>query len=306
MLTLLLKFLGVFESGIKLNIQTGVDLFGSFVDTAWGLLTMNPGSFSSDAMGIVDKFNGVFVGLGSTLVVIFFLIGFFEESIDPKQEMRIEVVLKTLIKLIIAEFFVSNSLTIVKSLFGLVGMVTGGMGKPSLTSSSLPSSIDTILNQTSNLGNTDMNNPIGSVGFGTLFLSLIFMLIMIGCGVIIVYQAFARMIKLLSLIPYGALANSTLSGNHIVKNTAVAFWKYALCTVLEAVTMMIAIYICCSVFNSNTLFVVNNNSSVATSMFGNKEFVDIILWMCGRVIFAVTTCGVVKGASTLTQKVLGL
>lgn len=300
------NFLGIFFNNIlgllfvpalKNNIASGQLVFSQLVNVSSGFLTQDPASFNSEAWGVVEKMNGVLIGIGSTLVVIFFLIGFFEESVDPKQELRFEVVLKMFIKLAIAEFFVVNSLSIVRGAFGFVRYITNGLGlKLEMTikedyPTSFTSAIEHIVQ-----GQND-------IGLFTLLMSSLFAFVLIACGVIILYQAFTRMIKILTLVPYGALANSTLSGNHTIKQTAVSFWKYALCTILEAVTMLIALAICVSLYNSSVISSVFHSVENSFISTGTQ---DILYWMLERVIYAITTCGVIKGASALTQRVLGL
>lgn len=63
----------------------------------------------------IEAINPIFVAVGSSLVVLFFVIGFCSESVDIKEEMRFEVILRMLIKLALAEWFVANNVTIMKA-----------------------------------------------------------------------------------------------------------------------------------------------------------------------------------------------
>ena len=67
----------------------------------------------------------IFVAVGSSLVVLFFVIGFCSESVDVREEMRFEVILRLLIRLGLAEWFVANNVTIMKSIFTSVGNLVG-------------------------------------------------------------------------------------------------------------------------------------------------------------------------------------
>ena len=68
--------------------------------------------------------------VGSSLVVLFFVIGFCSESIDVKDEMRFESIFRMLIRLGLAEWFVANNVTIMKAFFtsigNLVGLISAG------------------------------------------------------------------------------------------------------------------------------------------------------------------------------------
>ncbi|MBE5898257.1 MAG: hypothetical protein E7279_01490 [Lachnospiraceae bacterium] len=291
----------IFQS-IANNLEVGMAIYNQCIKVAYGILTQDPESFSSSAWSTINTVNSVFVGIASTLVVVFFLIGFCEESMDPRHELRIETIIRGMCKLFIAEFFVSGSLTIVKSFFGLIRYATSGLNisisgvsiSESGVANTLPAPLSQAISQNS-YANVQLNS------LSLLLFSSLFSLIIMATGIIIIYQAFARMIKLLSLIPYGALANSTIAGNHMLKQTSIAFWKYALCTILEALTMIIAITIC------STLFASPDALGFQFSISGMSEIEKSTLnWMLERTVIAVTTCGVVKGASTLTQKVFGL
>ena len=63
----------------------------------------------------------IFVAVGSSLVVLFFVIGFCSESVDIREEMRFEVILRILIRLGLAEWFVANNVTVMKAFFTSVG-----------------------------------------------------------------------------------------------------------------------------------------------------------------------------------------
>lgn len=47
----------------------------------------------------MESIEPIFVGVGSSLVVLFFVIGFCSESVDVREEMRFEVILRMLIRL---------------------------------------------------------------------------------------------------------------------------------------------------------------------------------------------------------------
>ena len=54
-------------------------------------------------------------------MILFFVIGFCSESVDVREEMRFEVILRMLIRLGLAEWFVANNVTIMKAFFTSIG-----------------------------------------------------------------------------------------------------------------------------------------------------------------------------------------
>jgi hypothetical protein len=56
----------------------------------------------------IEKINPLFVAVGSSLVVLFFVIGFCAESVDIKEDMRFETILRMLIRVGISEWLVNQ------------------------------------------------------------------------------------------------------------------------------------------------------------------------------------------------------
>ena len=73
--------------------------------------TEDLGGVSSILYGV----NNIFVGVATSLLVLFFVIGFCQETVDVKEEMRYDNIVKYLIRLCVAEYFTINSKTILTS-----------------------------------------------------------------------------------------------------------------------------------------------------------------------------------------------
>ena len=127
-------------------------------------------------------------------------------------------------------------------------------------------------------------------------MAVVFLLVVTGCGMMILYEAYQRFFKIMMLIPYGTLANSTIAGNHMLNRSAEAFWKYALSTILEAVTMYLAMALSAAVLSSGTLGLTEGTSGVFF----------IFAWILESSFICMLTLGLVKGADMVTQKALGL
>ena len=80
------------------------------VSLVFALLKESPVNFKGGGpWGVISGIEPIFVAVGSSLVVLFFVIGFCSESVDVKEEMRFEVILRMLIRLGLAEWFVANN-----------------------------------------------------------------------------------------------------------------------------------------------------------------------------------------------------
>ena len=153
--------------------------------------------------------------------------------------MRFEVILKMLIRVGLAECFVSNYVTIMKAFFTSIGNLVGLLSAGTTTSLSIDSTQADI---------------IKNLGFGEslvmLILAALLSIIVIICGFFIIYTVYFRFLKILIIVPMGAIAFSTMGGNRTVSHTVVTYCKYFLSLVFEAVTMALAIIVCNAFVNA--------------------------------------------------------
>ena len=70
------------------------------VNMVFELLGQSPVSFKNGGpWAVVANLEPIFVAVGSSLVVLFFVIGFCSESIDVKEEVRFETILSDFVKI---------------------------------------------------------------------------------------------------------------------------------------------------------------------------------------------------------------
>lgn len=260
--------------------------WNSQVSLVFELLGQSPTGFKGGGpWGLVESVEPVFVGVGSALVVLFFIIGFCSESVDVREEMRFEVILRMLIRVAVSQWMVSYNVTIMKALFTSCGNLIGLLG----TNQNVELSIDSA-----------QADVIKDLGFGTsivfLILAVFLSLIVIICGFFLLYNVYFRFLKIMVIVPFGALASSTLAGNRGISNTFVSYMKYFISVVFEAVTMALAILLCNKFLSSGL-----------PAFTGDYEDWAKTLIYLGEMTFTVAlTVGTVKGAQNLTSRALGL
>lgn len=256
------------------------------VSLVFALLGQSPVNFKGGSpWAVIEGIEPIFVAVGSSLVVLFFVIGFCSESVDVREEMRFEVILRMLMRVGIAEWLVANNVTIMKAFFTSVGNLVG-----LLTSGTAPTlSID-----------STQADIIKDLDFGPSLVMLILVallsIIIIICGFFLIYTVYFRFLKILIIVPMGAIACSTLSGNRTVSHTAVTYFKYFLSVVLEAVTMALAIIIC-------NAFV---NAGLPEFTGSYADWAQTLIYLCEMTFTIAMTVGSVKGAQNLTSRALGL
>ena len=278
----------IFELGddILALLEVVFGFWNNQINLVFSMLGQTPMAFKGGSPWfVIQGIQPVFVAVGSSLVVLFFVIGFCSESVDIKEEMRFEVILRMLIKLALTEWFVANYITIMKAVFTSVGNLVGLLSSGTTYQMSIDSTQADI---------------IRDLGFGEslvmLILTALLAIIIIICGFFIIYTVYFRFLKILIIIPMGALAFSTMGGNKTVSNTVVTYCKYFLSTVLEAVTMALAIIVC-------NAFV---NAGLPSFTSGYAAWAQTLIYLCEMTFTIAMTVGSVKGAQSLTSKMFGL
>ena len=254
------------------------------VSLVFSMLGQSPVNFKGGGpWQVVESIEPIFVGVGSSLVVLFFVIGFCSESVDVREEMRFEVILRMLIRLGLAEWFVANNVTIMKAFFTTIGNLVNALSAGQYTTLAIDSTQADI---------------IKNLGFGESLIMLILaaLLSIIICGFFMIYTVYFRFLKLMIIVPIGSIAFSTMAGNRNVAHTASSYTKYFLSVVFEAVTMALAIVICNAFINAGL-----------PSFTGNYEdWAQTLIYLCEMTFTIALTVGSVKGAQSLTNKALGL
>ena len=278
----------IFKLGDKILalLEMVFGFWNNQISLVFSLLGQSPVAFKGGGpWAVIEGIEPVFVAVGSSLVVLFFVIGFCSESVDVREEMRFEVILRMLIRLVLAEWFVANNVTIMKAFFTSVGNLVNMLSAGTTATLSIDST---------------QADVIKNLGFGEslimLILAALLSVIIIICGFFIIYAVYFRFLKLLVIVPFGALAFSTMGGNRTVSHTAVTYCRYFLSVVLEAVTMALAIVVCNAFVNAGL-----------PSFTGNyADWAKTLIYLCEMTFTVAMTVGSVRGAQTLTSKALGL
>lgn len=278
----------IFKLGEKILalLEMVFGFWNNQVGLVFALLGQSPVTFKGGGpWQIVESIEPIFVGVGSSLVVLFFVIGFCSESVDVREEMRFEVILRMLIRLGLAEWFVANNVTIMKAFFSTVGNLVNTLSEGQYKTLTIEST---------------QAEVIRNLGFGEslimLILAALLSIIIIICGFFMIYTVYFRFLKLMIIVPIGAIAFSTMAGNRNVAHTASAYAKHFLLVAFEAVTMALAIILCNAFINAGL-----------PSFTGSyADWAKTLIYLCEMTFTIALTVGSVKGAQSLTSKALGL
>ena len=281
-------YMDIFKLGGKILdlLEMVFGFWNNQISLVFSMLGQSPVNFKGGGpWGVIEGIEPIFVAVGSSLVVLFFVIGFCSESVDVREEMRFEVILRMLIRLGLAEWFVANNVTIMKAFFTSIGNLVNLISAGNTTTLTIDSTQADI---------------IKNLGFGEslvmLILTVLLSIIIIICGFFIIYTVYFRFLKIMIIVPLGAIAFSTMGGNRTVSNTVVTYCKYFLSVVFEAVTMALAIIIC-------NAFV---NAGLPAFTGGYADWAQTLIYLCEMTFTIAMTVGSVKGAQSLTSKAFGL
>ena len=259
----------IFKLGDKILalLEAVFGFWNNQISLVFAMLGQSPVSFKGGGpWAVIEGIEPVFVAVGSSLVVLFFVIGFCSESIDVKDEMRFESILRMLIRLGLAEWFVANNVTIMKAFFTSIGNLVGLISAGTTTQLAIDSTQADI---------------IKGLGFGESLVMLILT---------------ALLAIILIIVPLGAIACSTMAGNRMVGHTMATYCKYFLSCVFEAVTMALAIVVC-------NAFI---NAGLPAFTGSYADWAQTLIYLCEMTFTIAMTVGSVKGAQTLTSKAFGL
>ena len=278
----------VFKLGDKILalLEMVFGFWNNQVSLVFAMLGQSPVSFKGGGpWGVIESIEPIFVAVGSSLVVSFFVIGVCSESIDIREEMRCEGILRLLIRVGLAEWFVANNVTIMKAFFTSIGNLVNLLSAGSYT--------ELVIDST-------QADVIKDLGFGEslimLILAALLAIIIIICGFFMIYTVYFRFLRLLIIVPMGSIAFSTMGGNRTVNHTVTAYCKYFLSVTFEAVTMALAIIVCNAFINAGL-----------PSFTGSySDWAQTLIYLCEITFTIALTVGSVKGAQTLTSKAFGL
>lgn len=278
----------IFKLGDKILalLEMVFGFWNNQVSLVFSMLGQSPVNFKGGGpWGVIQSVQPVFVAVGSSLVVLFFVSGFCSESVDIKEEMRFEVILRMLIRLVLAEWFVVNNVSIMKAFFTSIGNWVNILAGGSASTLSINSTQAAI---------------IKDLGFGEslimLILTALLSIIIIICGFFLIYTVYFRFLRLLVIVPMGSIAFSTMGGNRSVSHTALTYCRYFLSVCFEAVTMVLAILVC-------NAFI---NAGLPAFTGSYADWTKTLIYLCEMTFAIALTVGSVKGAQNLTSKAFGL
>lgn len=268
-------------------VDVGVFIWNECIKLITSLLSVSAFDFNEGSTwSLIEPVRPVFTGLGASLAVLFFIIGFCSESIEIKEEMRFETALRMLLRIGITEWLVVNTLDIIQNIFAVSGNLVNQISGTVNLTLSIPAELDTAIK--------DCNFFEGLL---LCIVSFTIALVIAFAGFSLLYIIYSRMFKLLVMIPFAPVASAALAGNRTISQTCVSYFKSLAGLIFSAAVISLMLLVCSSVAGSGGLF----STSGFTSALA-KAFVEMLM-LCFTCLL---TVGSVKGAESLMHKFFGL
>lgn len=266
---------------------TGIvnDIFYKLMDMVIKLLTTNPKVWAEQngIWGTIEGINNSVVTIACQLAVIFFLIGFVEQTVNIKENISLINIFGIFIKIAITEYFIVHSLEIIYWLFNFTSDLIG-----------LTNVQNFYINQMGLAGDIYDMSVISNVVF--LFPTIIYLIVVPACGAMILIMALKRLFKVYQAVPYGSLAFSTMaSSSREISQTMPGFIKYMLSVLLEAFSLSVALQIGMRLLFKGTGFIDFSDINVSNHLLpATLKIIQNII----NVIILTVICHMSEGVGT--------
>lgn len=269
---------GCMDAGLKVWTQCS--------EMVIGYCTSNPTSMG--AWSYVRGTYNTFMGIGASLMVLYFVIGWLRESIDIRNNFTLENMFRFFMRLSLTAGLLTNGLSLIKDVMSLSALLAGEVGAELLAAYSATGIFDSLTEGVSGGGYM-------AVGFLCMLGGFIGMLVVIVSGITILFSVLSRFYKIFLCIPFAPIALSSFAGGQGLSQSGVSWIKTFLGYCLEVVVIALALVIAFKLFNGRTFF--------STSSGG---WSGAVLAICEICLPLVTAVGCVKGAEEIIRKSLGL
>lgn len=200
-------------------------LWNAFMQLIGLIAYQTPEDFSSSAWEYVvgDVMNWTLT-IGSGLFVNFFLINMLRQTTDLKQGITLERMIEMGIGMILGNYAMIYGVELMSILFEIAGVASGA-------------AID---NSGLQFAQSDWDIGAQLLSF---FILLVYFVVVLVCGVSMVFVVYRRYLQLYAIVGLGPLAWSTITGGRGISSTAVSWFKSFLTKCFEIVVIALFITI---------------------------------------------------------------
>lgn len=269
-------------------MEAGIDVWKACADSVLRYCTQDPTGMGTVWTNVTRLYD-VFLGIGASLVSLYFVIGFLNESIDIRNNFTLENTFRFFIRFALAASALTNALSLIQSFMRISALLAGEVGLTVTTNYSANDIFDPIVD------GAEGAEMLG-VGFLCLIGGLIGMMVIAVSGVLIILSVLTRFFKIFMCIPFAPPALASFAGGQGLSQSGISWIKAFAGYCLETVVIALALMLAFSFFASGNQFFNVERDGFSGVVLG-------ILNICMPMITAVAC---VKGAEGILRKTLGL
>ena len=274
------------QNWIVENLNNAFATWNDKLSELWALVATSPENFKGGAVwAVMQNIHGTLLAIGYALVVLFFAMSLFKNTANFHELKRPEAALHYLIRFVAAKTAVGYGMEIMLKVFevcnGIVSEVATGMGGISQAMVSLPSEIETAIENVGFLASI----PLWLVTIlGSLFITVLSFVM-----ILTVYGRFFRLYMYTALAP---IPLATFAGES-TQSLGISFLKTYVGVCLEGAVIVLA----CIIYAG----------FVTTPSVAGGEATSVVWSYLGETIFnMLVLVGLIKGSDRLIHEMLGL
>jgi len=115
---------GLIDSG-QWFMEIGIGVWKASANIVTSIISVSPISYAPDAWGIVTTVYQSFLGIGASLMSLYFVIGWCRESIDIKNSFTLENMFRFFLRLSITAGLLTSGLGLIREFLYLSSVVAG-------------------------------------------------------------------------------------------------------------------------------------------------------------------------------------
>lgn len=291
-------FLSIFTVNWVKIINGSIAVWNTCIDVVLLLLGTSPdqaggGQAWTWVTSITSSY--FFVTISSLLITVWFLYGLSKSSLDFGRNFDLSKYLQLLLPVFVINEIILNYTSFMRLLFGASVDLVMAANRPlsgftpyiSQIPADIEDAMDTVVS--ANMASVVFFDIIVFVCWGAIIFSA-FNLIL---------TAYNRILRLLAMIPLGILALPAVAAGPALAghNPATGYLRTLIATLLEALIIMIVIYITASLLSG---------SHILSSMVLEDAFLgQAVYYILDIVLVATGTTAIAKGSDTLVTRIIG-
>lgn len=202
--------------------QIGQSIWNVTMSMIYGVVTTTPQSFSANAWQQTVTLYHWIRTIALTIMNIFFMVGFFRQASNIKENLTWEILIELGVKAVAANTLMLSGLSLIQEFFAVASDLSG------------------VILQSQPIAFAPEEFDAGVWLFFVIF-DLIYVIVAIVCSFMMLFAVYGRYLKLYVVTVISPIALATLPGGRGIENTAYAWIRYFLSIVFEIVVVALTL-----------------------------------------------------------------